>query len=118
VKVGDVVRAKFRTQMRPGTARNVDVADLDFVTGGPEFAPYLDRVGWLGVVHAVRGVGRGKKARRRCFEVDVLWGDGTLTTEVGPASHIQVMTEEAPEALDSADRLEASGNGAAPKGPL
>jgi len=98
VKVGDVIQAKYRTMEARGRRRKV-LEDLDLTTGSPEFP--ARGMYWLGVVHAVRDVGRGKKARRRNREVDVLWGDGTLTTEVGPGTYLKVLTEEVLEARGS-----------------
>ena len=73
MKVGDVVKAAWRT-----------IEHLDEMCA---------RRGWLGVVHAVRGPGRGRKARSRTREVDVYWSDGRVTTEVGVAEHLEVIDE-------------------------
>ena len=89
VKVGDVVNAKWRSN---GGFRG----DQHALDGGVEYPSGSVGPGaplrWLGVVHAVRGVGHGKKARRRRYEVDVLWEDGVLTTEVTIiGSHLEVL---------------------------
>lgn len=82
MKVGDVIRAKYRTRLSPGDA---DETEPEF----PQRGMY-----WLGVVHAVRTPGWGRKAWGRTREVDVLWTDGILTTELGvvevvSANHVQ-----------------------------
>jgi len=84
VKVGDVVKAAWRTMVVcEYRGPVVDLDEMSTVSAG----------GWLGVVHAVRGPGRGRKARSRTREVDVYWSDGRVTTEVGVAEHLEVIDE-------------------------